>query len=147
MPQSRVLRICSVMLAAWWGLTSPLVPGSTAQLQEATKPAAEKPAADSPTVAGDVDKKAAVELTALKEKVRRLKEAFEATKKDFVPRLREAQISVQQATAALQRAVGPDESKLLEDELHMAQASLSSLEREMALGLRSVGHFRRPEPE
>jgi hypothetical protein len=47
--------------------------------------------------------------------------------------VREAQTSVQQAAAALLKAIGPDESKYLEEELRLAQESLSLLEREIAL--------------
>ena len=62
--------------------------------------------------AGEVDeeKKLAAELTGLREKVKAVGEALEAKKKTLAPRVREAQNHVQQVSAALQKAVGPDAS-------------------------------------
>jgi moderate conductance mechanosensitive channel len=135
---SMVSRIGLVTLVAWGGLISLHVPWSTAQVQELAKPAAAKPAGESHAAEGDEEKKSAAELTGLREKVKALGEAFEAKKQELAPRLREAQSSVQQLSAALQKAIGPDASKALEEELRAAQESLSLLERELALAEEEV---------
>jgi hypothetical protein len=45
---------------------------------------------------------------------------------------------VQQLSAALQKAIGPEASKTLEEELRIAQESLALLEHELALGEEEV---------
>jgi small conductance mechanosensitive channel len=135
---SVVSRICLATLVAWWGLVSLYPLWSAAQVQEATKPAAEKPEGVSPAAEGDEEKKSAVELADLREQVKALGEAFAAKKKELALRVREAQISVQQGAAALQKAIGLDESKILEEELRLAQERLSLLERELALAEEEV---------
>jgi small-conductance mechanosensitive channel len=135
---SLVSRICLTTLVAWWGLMSLHAPWSAAQVQEAVKPAAATAEGESHAGDGDEEKKSAADLTGSREKVKALGEAFDAKKKELAPRMREAQSRVQQVTAALQKAIGPDASKALEEELHTAQDSLALLEQELALAEEEV---------
>ena len=90
--------------------------------------------------AGEVDErqKLVAELAGLREKLKAAGEALEDKKKTLAPRIRETQSHVQQVSAALQKAVGPDASAALEEELRLAQEALSLLEHELALGEEEV---------
>jgi hypothetical protein len=135
---SMVGHISLATLVAWWGLIVLLEPWSAAQVQEVTKPAAANANAESQAGEIDAETKPAAEPAGLREQVKALGEALESKKKAFAPRVREAQSHVQQVSAALQTAIGPDASRALEEELHLAQESLSLLERELALGEEEV---------
>jgi small-conductance mechanosensitive channel len=138
MISSTGFRICLAMLLAWWGLIALPAPGSAGQVPEAAKPAVANPQGEGHAGEGDEEQRVAAELASLKAKVKALSEALEANKKQLAPRLREAQSHVQQLTAALQKAIGPDASKALEDDLLLAQESLALLERELALAEEEV---------
>jgi small-conductance mechanosensitive channel len=138
MIQSLVSHLCLATLVAWWGLVMLHAPWSVAQAVEATKPEAAKSEGGSYVEESDEEKKAAAELIGLREKVKAVAQALETTKKELAPRVREAQSHVQHVRAALQKAIGPDESKALEEELRVAQESLSLLELELALGEEEV---------
>ena len=107
-------RICLAILVAWWSLMILHEPWSAAQAQEVTKPVAANAKAESQAGEIDEDKKLAAELAGLREKLKTAGEALEAKKKTLAPRIRETQNHVQQLSAALQKAVGPDASTALE---------------------------------
>jgi small-conductance mechanosensitive channel len=138
MVPSMVSRICLGILVAWWSLLILHEPWSAAQVQEVTKPVAANAKAESQAGEIDEDKKLAAELAGLREKLKTVGEALEAMKKTLTPRVREAQNHVQQLSAALQKAVGPDATTALEGELRLVQEALSLLEHELALGEEEV---------
>ena len=138
MISSMMSRFCLVTLVAWWGFMFLHTPWSAAQLQEVNTPTDAKPEGGVTAREGDEEKKSAAELIGLKEKVEALAQAFEAKKTELTPRIREMQLNAQQAAAALQRAIGPDESKALEEELRAAQEALSLLEQELAMAEEEV---------
>jgi predicted nucleic acid-binding Zn-ribbon protein len=138
MVPSMVSRICLAVLVAWWSLMILHEPWSAAQVQEVTKPVAANAKAEGQAGEIDAEKKLAAELAGLREKLKTVAEALEAKKKNLAPRVREAQNHVQQLSAALQKAVGPNASTALEGELRLAQEALSLLEHELALGEEEV---------
>jgi len=113
-------------------------PWSAGQAQEVSKPVAANANAESQTGEIDEEQKLVAELAALREKLKASGEALEAKQKTLAPRIGEAQSRVQQVSAALQKAVGPDASAALEGELRLAQEALSLLEHELALGEEEV---------
>src|SRR5262245_43441333 len=122
---STVGRICLATLVAWWGVIALLGSWSAAQVQEVTKPVAANAKAESPAEEIDEEKKLAAELAGLRAQVKAVGEALESKKKALAPRVREAQSHVQQVNAALEKAIGPDASTALDEELRLAQESLS----------------------
>ncbi len=135
---SIMCRICLATLVAWWSLMVLHEPWSAAQAQEGTKPAAANAKAESQTGEIDAEQKLVAELAGLREKLKAAGEALEAKQKTLAPRIRETQSHVQQVSAALQKADGPDASAALEGELRLAQEALSLLEHELALGEEEV---------
>ena len=111
MVSSRGCRICLAILLTCWGLMWLQASGSSAQVPEAAKPTVANSLEESHAAEGNEEQKSAAELAGFKDKVKTLNEAFETKKKELAPRLREAQSRVQQLTAALQKASGPDASK------------------------------------
>src|SRR5262245_22717801 len=138
MMPSRMFQIGFATLAVWWGLIGLQTSWSAAQVQEGIKPAQAGPEAESQAGETDAAKRAAEELVGLRQRAKALSEALEAKKQALTPRLREAQSQVQRLRAALEKAVGLDASKTLEDELHVGQESLSLFEHELALGEEEV---------
>src|SRR5262245_61349730 len=124
MMPSRMFHIGLATLAVWWGPTGLHTPWAAVQVQEAIEPAQAKPEAESQAGEADAAKRAAEELVGLRQRAKTLSEALGAKKKTLTPRLREAQGRVQQLRAALEKAIGPEASKTLEEELHVAQESL-----------------------
>jgi moderate conductance mechanosensitive channel len=135
---SRVSRLCLATLVAWWGLIVLRDPGSAAQVQEVTKPVAANAKGESQAGEIDAEQKLAAELAGLRGQVKAVAEALESKKEALAPRVRAAESHVQQVSAALQQAVGPDASTSLEEELRLTQESLSLLERELALAEEEV---------
>jgi small conductance mechanosensitive channel len=133
MMPSKMFQIGLATLAVWWGLTGLHAPCGAAQGQQASKLAQAKLVEESQAGEADAAKRAAEEILGLRQKAKALSEGLEAKRKALIPRLRQAQSQVQQLRAALERAVGPDASKPLEEELHTSQESLSLLEAELAL--------------
>src|SRR5215475_439923 len=138
MMPSMVSRLCLTILVAWGSLMILHESWSAAQVQEVTKPVAADAKVESQAGEIDAEKKLAAELAGLREKLKAVGEALEAKKKTLTPRVREAQNHVDQVSAALQKAIGPDASTALEGELRLAQESLSLLERELALAEEEV---------
>jgi moderate conductance mechanosensitive channel len=138
MVPSMAFRICVATLVVWWGFAALYEPWSAAQVREVTKPVPAN--AEAEGQAGEVaaEKKLAAELAGLRDKAKKAGEALEAEKTSLAPRVREAQDRVQQVSAALQKAAGPEASAALEGELRLAQEALALAEQKLALAEEEV---------
>jgi small conductance mechanosensitive channel len=101
-------------------------------------PGPPKPPANAPTHSSGATEGTNEALAALKAKLQTATEALETLKKELAPRLAEADNTIQYVSTALEKALDPQETKRLEEELRLAGEWQTLLQGELAVAEEEV---------